>query len=132
APLDPALGEAFYEHFGIPVLQQYGATEFAGAVAGWTLPDYQAYHKEKYGSVGRLQPGCEGRVVDQETGEVKAYGEPGLLEMRGNHIDGGKRWVRTMDIARLDKDNFLWILGRADNAIIRGGFKVLPDDVVKA
>jgi acyl-CoA synthetase (AMP-forming)/AMP-acid ligase II len=38
-------------------------------------------------------------------------------------------WTRTTDLARLDHDGFLWILGRADQAIIRGGFKVLPDDV---
>ena len=38
-------------------------------------------------------------------------------------------WVRTTDLARIDADGFLWILGRADQAIIRGGFKVHPDDV---
>ncbi len=38
-------------------------------------------------------------------------------------------WTRTTDLARLDEDGFLWILGRADQAIIRGGFKVRPDDV---
>ena len=32
-------------------------------------------------------------------------------------------------MARIDADGFLWILGRADQAIIRGGFKVMPDDV---
>ena len=41
----------------------------------------------------------------------------------------GRHWVRTTDLARIDADGFLWILGRADQAIIRGGFKVLPDDV---
>jgi acyl-CoA synthetase (AMP-forming)/AMP-acid ligase II len=37
--------------------------------------------------------------------------------------------MRTTDIARIDEDGFLWIVGRADQAIIRGGFKVMPDDV---
>lgn len=37
--------------------------------------------------------------------------------------------MRTTDMARIDEDGFLWILGRADQAIIRGGFKVMPDDV---
>jgi acyl-CoA synthetase (AMP-forming)/AMP-acid ligase II len=37
--------------------------------------------------------------------------------------------MRTTDMARIDADGFLWILGRADQAIIRGGFKVMPDDV---
>jgi acyl-CoA synthetase (AMP-forming)/AMP-acid ligase II len=44
-------------------------------------------------------------------------------------IDGGSAWTHTTDLARLDADGFLWILGRADQAIIRGGFKVLPDTV---
>ena len=38
-------------------------------------------------------------------------------------------WMRTTDMARIDADGFLWIIGRADQAIIRGGFKVMPDDV---
>ena len=40
--------------------------------------------------------------------------------------------MRTTDLARLDADGFLWILGRADQAIIRGGFKVRPDDIQAA
>jgi acyl-CoA synthetase (AMP-forming)/AMP-acid ligase II len=40
--------------------------------------------------------------------------------------------MRTTDLARIDADGFLWILGRADQAIIRGGFKVMPDDVRSA
>ncbi len=32
-------------------------------------------------------------------------------------------------MARIDADGFVWIVGRADQAIIRGGFKVMPDDV---
>jgi len=42
------------------------------------------------------------------------------------------QWLRTTDRAVLDADRFLYIRGRADNAIIRGGFKVHPDDVVLA
>jgi long-chain acyl-CoA synthetase len=40
--------------------------------------------------------------------------------------------VRTTDIAVVDADRFLFIKGRFDGAIIRGGFKVMPDDVVNA
>jgi acyl-CoA synthetase (AMP-forming)/AMP-acid ligase II len=41
----------------------------------------------------------------------------------------GDGWVRTNDIARMDTDGFLWIVGRADDAIIRGGFKIVPQTV---
>jgi acyl-CoA synthetase (AMP-forming)/AMP-acid ligase II len=38
--------------------------------------------------------------------------------------------VRTTDLGRLDPDGFLWIEGRADDAILRGGFKVFPGEIV--
>jgi acyl-coenzyme A synthetase/AMP-(fatty) acid ligase len=132
APLDPNLADQFYELYGVPVLQNYGATEFAGGVAGWTLSDFKAFGAERRGSVGRMNPGVEGRVVHPETGEPLAFGEEGLLELRAKHLGDGTNWVRTTDLARMDAEQFLWILGRADNAIIRGGFKIIPDDVVKA
>ncbi len=132
APLDPNLADQFYELYGVPVLQNYGATEFAGGVAGWTLSDFKKFGADRRGSVGRMNPGVDGRVVDPETGEPLPLGESGLLELRAKHLGDGKNWVRTTDLARMDAEQFLWILGRADNAIIRGGFKIIPDDVVKA
>jgi long-chain acyl-CoA synthetase len=132
APLDPDLADAFYERYGIPVLQNYGATEFAGGVAGWTLDDFKASWTAKRGSVGRINKGIEARVVDADSGDVLAIGEVGLLELRGRNIGGQSEWTRTNDLASLDADNFLWIKGRHDGAIIRGGFKVFPDDVTKA
>ena len=131
APLDPDLADQFEEHFGIPVLQNYGATEFAGGVAGWTLPDFRKTGKQRRGSVGKMLTGVEGRIVDPESGIPLAYGEKGILELRAKHLGDGVNWVRTTDLAQMDEDQYLWILGRADNAIIRGGFKILPDDVVK-
>jgi acyl-CoA synthetase (AMP-forming)/AMP-acid ligase II len=115
APLSPEDADAFYEKYGIPVLISYGATEFAGGVAGWNLPDHERWWKEKRGSVGRAHAGCQLRVVD------------GVLEVKASQLGDG--WTRTTDLARIDEDGFLYILGRADQAIIRGGFKVLPDDV---
>lgn len=132
APLDPDLADAFYERYGIPVLQNYGATEFAGGAAGWTLDDFKAFWKQKRGSVGRINPGLEARIVDPETGAVVAPGSEGLLEMRGANIGNGETFVRTTDLAVLDADGFLFIKGRHDGAIIRGGFKILPPDLIKA
>jgi acyl-CoA synthetase (AMP-forming)/AMP-acid ligase II len=131
APLDPALAAEFQARYGIPVLQNYGATEFAGGVAGWTNDDYKAFGDRKIGSVGRLNPGIEGRIVDPESGAEAPGGETGVLELKAKHLgDGG--WVRTTDLAVLDADGFLFIRGRADNAINRGGLKVSPDEVVRA
>ena len=55
----------------------------------------------------------------------------GLLEVKASQLDDDA-WVRTTDLARLDGDGFLFILGRADQAIIRGGFKVRPEDIKAA
>lgn len=130
APLDPAVVDEFLDRYDLPVLQNYGATEFAGAVAGWTLPDFRAHFQSKRGSVGRFQPGVEGRVVDPETGVALNLGEEGVLEMKAAQFGNGGAWLRTTDRAMIDADGFLFIRGRADSAIIRGGFKVHPDDVV--
>jgi acyl-CoA synthetase (AMP-forming)/AMP-acid ligase II len=132
APLDPNLADAFYRRYGIPVLQNYGATEFAGGVAGWTLDDFKAHWDAKRGSVGRLNKGVEAHVVDPDTGVALPSGDTGLLELRAPNVGDGVTWVRTTDLAVIDTDGFVWIKGRHDGAIIRGGFKIMPDDVLKA
>jgi len=132
APLDPALADTFYEKYGVPVLQVYGATEFAGGVAGWTLADFKAQAQDKRGSVGRLNPGIEGRIVHPETRDPVPAGEEGVLSVRASHLGNGKDWLDTTDRAVIDEDGFLFIKGRYDNMILRGGFKVMPDDVVRA
>ena len=131
APLDPDLADAFYERYGIPVLQNYGATEFGG-VAGWTLADFEVHRVDRRGAVGRLNPGVAARVVDANTGAEVPHGEIGILELKSRQIGDGTQWLRTTDLAKMSEDGFLWITGRADNVIIRGGFKIQPDDVVSA
>jgi acyl-CoA synthetase (AMP-forming)/AMP-acid ligase II len=129
APLSPEDADAFTDRFGVPVLISYAATEFAGGVAGWTLNDYQQYWNNKRGSVGRATPGTGLRVVDPDSENVLGPDELGLLEVRPAQLGPDSGWLRTTDLARIDADGFLYILGRADGAIIRGGFKVLPDRV---
>ena len=131
SPLEPALIERFEEKYGVPLLDSYGATEFAGAVAGWSLPDYKKFGKSKRGSVGRVQPGSELRVIDAETGTVLPTGTVGLLEVKTQQVKSDN-WLRTTDLAEIDSDGFVFIRGRADDAIIRGGFKILPGDVEAA
>jgi acyl-CoA synthetase (AMP-forming)/AMP-acid ligase II len=128
APLSAEDADAFTAKFGIPVLTSYAATEFGGGVAGWTLTDYQKYWHVKRGSVGRPSLGAQLRVVDDD-GTPLGPGDDGLLEVKPGQLGPSAAWMRTTDMARIDEDGFLWILGRADQAIIRGGFKVMPDDV---
>jgi acyl-CoA synthetase (AMP-forming)/AMP-acid ligase II len=131
APLSPEDSDAFTEKYGIPVLTSYAATEFGGGVASWTLADHQKYWQAKRGSVGRANTGAQLRVIGEDGGQLGSD-QAGLLEVKPAQLGPSADWLRTTDIARIDADHFLWIIGRADQAIIRGGFKVMPDDVRSA
>jgi long-chain acyl-CoA synthetase len=128
APLDPGLAEAFEERYGVPVIVSYGATEFSGALAGLTMKDRRRWGTAKRGSVGRPHPGVELRIVDPDDGRELGTGAVGLLEARAPQITGAEpgAWTRTNDLARIDSDGFVFIEGRVDDVIIRGGFKVDP------
>jgi acyl-coenzyme A synthetase/AMP-(fatty) acid ligase len=91
---------------------------------------YPEWGKRKLGSVGRPLPGAQLRVTDPETGAVLPAGKEGILEVISPRI--GPDWIRTSDVALLDEDGFLFHRGRADGAIIRGGFKLLPETIERA
>ena len=130
--VDPELVDAFFERYGIPILVVYGATEFSGAVAGWTVKDFHARWTDKKGSVGRAFPGVRLQVVDDD-GAALGSGVTGRLQVATPQAgSSGESWVTTSDLAHLDAEGFLYIDGRADDVIIRGGFKVAPETVVRA
>ena len=129
-PLDPDLQEKFEARYGIPILWGMGATEFCGTILAWTLELHQAYHKQKRGSSGRPLPGCALRIVDPDTREELPRNEIGLLVVKVDAV--GPEWIVTNDLARIDEDDFVFFAGRADGAIIRGGFKIVPEKVCEA
>jgi long-chain acyl-CoA synthetase len=132
SPVDPELIDAFYRRYAIPILVIYGATEFSGAVAGWTVKDFHARWTDKKASVGRAFPGVRLRVID-DYGAALGPGVTGRLQVATPQAGGsGESWVTTSDLAHLDAEGFLYIDGRADDVIIRGGFKVAPETVVRA
>lgn len=130
APLDPAVQQAFEKRYGVPVLLSYGATEFAGPVAKMTAELLAEWGNSKYGTVGRAMSGVSLRVVDPDTGAELSAGQEGLLEVITPRI--GTDWIRTSDLAVIDTDGFLFLHGRADGAIMRGGFKLLPATIEHA
>ncbi len=95
-------------------------------------------------SVGRPLPCMEARVVDQD-GRALAPGGRGHLQLRGSLVTSGylgdraataaafaHGWFSTGDQARMDEQGYLWILGRRQDLIIRGGFKIAPVEVEQA
>ena len=126
-PLDPETRDEFEKRFDIPVRLAYGATEFAGSLCAWTPADIAEFGEFKRDSVGRPLPDTQVRIVDPDTGAELPADEQGLLEAKVAPISPD--WIRTTDIASVDADGFVTLHGRADGAINRGGFKILPETV---
>ena len=129
APLDASAKAEFERRYQIPVLTEYGASEFMGGVAAWTLDDHREWSATKSGAAGRLRPDVEARITDATTGKDLAFGQVGILRLKCDRW--GPDWIATTDLASLDEDRFVYIHGRADEAIIRGGFKILPEKVAE-
>lgn len=125
AMLDDETRTRFEQRYGIPVLNIYGATEYCGPIASWTLEDHRRFGAARRASVGRLWPHiATARIVDAASRQALPCGEEGVLEVRIPSV--GEGWITTNDLAVLDEDGFLFLKGRADEAINRGGFKIVP------
>ena len=125
--LDPDLQDHFEQHYGIRVFGAYGATETCGSIIVWTDALYDEYRQMKRGSVGKPIAGVAIRVVDPASGEVLPAGQTGLLHARVDRV--GPEWIETTDLAWIDEDGFVYVTGRADDAIDRGGYSIPPDIV---
>ena len=130
AAFPPELQDEFKAAYGIQTLWAYGATEFCGTLMSWTPDTFAKYGESKRGSVGRCMDGLKARIVDVETGEVLPPGQQGYLEAL--IPDVSPDWIRTTDLMLIDEDGYAWHFGRGDGAILRGGFKVLPEKTVQA
>jgi long-chain acyl-CoA synthetase len=131
-PVDPEIRRQFEARYQIPILPCYGATEFVGAATALSMDDYHKYGEAKFGSVGRPVAGGAIRIRDQETGEIMPLGEAnvGLVEVLLPTVEPD--WIKTTDLGCLDSDGFLYLKGRADGVIIRGGFKIHPSAIETA
>lgn len=139
APLPVEVVEPFERRFGGKLLEGYGLTEASPVVAAHRLSGVR-----KLGSVGQPIPGVTVSIRDDddralpvdEMGEVCVQGPNVMVgyyrnpEETAKTIRGG--WLRTGDMGRLDADNYLYIVERKKDLIIRGGFNIYPRDVEEA
>jgi long-chain acyl-CoA synthetase len=139
APLPVEVVEPFERRFGGKLLEGYGLTEASPVVAAHRLSGVR-----KLGSVGQPIPGVTVSIRDDddralpvdEVGEVCVQGPNVMVgyyrnpEETAKTIRGG--WLRTGDMGRLDADNYLCIVERKKDLIIRGGFNIYPRDVEEA
>ena len=127
--LDPNVQAEFQQRYDMPILLSYGATEFGGVVAAMTLELYQQFGPDKITSVGRPWAKTQLRIVDLDTGRAVPAGDTGILEILTPSC--GPEWIRTTDHASIDADGFMYHRGRADGAIMRGGYKIIPEAVAE-
>ncbi len=136
APLLPATFTEFEQRTGQRILERYGMSE-AGIIASNPLQG-----ERQAGTVGFLLPGVEARVAD-EAGAELPRGEPGVLEIRGPGVIRGywrlpdrtttdfraDGYFITGDLATMDAEGRVAIVGRARDLIISGGFNVYPREI---
>lgn len=141
AALPEATRLAFEAKFSIPVLRNYGQTEFAGAIA-FERPDDVAAGRRPDNTVGRVAPGVEVAILDADgrhlpnghVGEITARAASamsGYLDADGHPDDPGS-WLKTGDLGTLDEDGFVYVVGRVRDMIVCGGFNVYPAQVEAA
>jgi acyl-CoA synthetase (AMP-forming)/AMP-acid ligase II len=123
----------------------YGLTETSSTIAVLTPDDHRealASSDEKVarrlGSVGRPVPTVEVQIRSED-GTVLGPGEPGELFVRGEQVSGrytdigsvldDAGWFPTKDVAYVDEDGYLFIGGRSDDTIIRGGENIAPAEI---
>jgi long-chain acyl-CoA synthetase len=139
APLSPAMFRRFEEKFGIAVLEGYGLTE--GACCS-TLNSF--YGPRKIGSIGvpvrnqRLEiRGPDGKELPRgEAGEVCVSG-PNVMQGYYNRPDATAEalrdgWLHTGDVGYQDADNFVFLVDRVKDMIIRGGENIYPREIEDA
>ncbi len=122
----------------------YGLTETSSTVALLGPEEHRAAQnssdpktKARLGSVGKPLPTIELEIRD-ESGRVLPPGAPGEIFVRGDQVSGEYRersalieggWFPTRDAGYLDEDGYLFLSGRADDVIVRGGENISPGEI---
>lgn len=130
AALEPEVSKGFND-MGILTVQGYGLTETSPTVAS------ESYRYLKPGSVGKMMPNMEGRIInanDDGIGELVVRGDNVMLgyyddpESTAEIIRDG--WLHTGDYAYFDEEGYLFICGRKKNVIVmKNGKNVFPEEI---
>lgn len=122
----------------------YGLTETSSTVALLTPEDHRVAHQSadpkvraRLGSVGKPLPTVELEIRDDE-GRTVGPNECGEIYVRGEQVSGEYRersaldadgWFPTRDAGYLDDEGYLFLSGRADDVIVRGGENISPGEI---
>jgi acyl-CoA synthetase (AMP-forming)/AMP-acid ligase II len=137
APLGPELTDAVEKRLNVKIRQGYGMTEASPAT------HYTVAGTERSGTVGKLMPSIEMRIVDPESGNDVPTGQPGEVWVRGPNVMKGylnnpeatlktvdaDGWLHTGDIGIMDADDYLTVVDRLKELIKVKGFQVAPAEL---
>ena len=142
-PLNAEVVTFFQQHWGVTVMDQYGASE-----VGLPIGNFNAVKMEvQGGSMGLPLPGCTMAVVDDEGREVgpDVVGHVGMQPHPEGYYSLGYwkdaertrdlyrgPWMTIGDLARRDADGYFWFEGRADDVIKSAGYRIGPFEVESA
>ena len=138
-PCPPNLARQIQERFDCAVHIGFGSTETAGGIA---IPSIADSNELQATTVGRPLPGVEVKILDEKQHELPV-GQVGELVCRGDSIMLGyyghpgatsevidkEGWYSTGDLAMLDAEGYLHIVGRKKDMIIRGGQNIYPMEI---
>ena len=137
APLLAETHRAWRERTGFAILERYGMTET-------NMITSNPYDGERRpGTVGFALPGVSVRIANPDDGAPVQAGEVGVIEVKGPNVFSGywrmpektaqefraDGFFITGDLARVDQDGYIHIVGRAKDLVISGGFNVYPKEV---
>jgi acyl-CoA synthetase (AMP-forming)/AMP-acid ligase II len=140
APLPAAARNRFEALTGIGVLETYGMTEAASQIAA-NPRDQRA---RRPGSVGKpvglelrivdgsgnpVPPGTVGQVEIRGASVTRAYWAPAGVQPPVKKATDAEGWLTTGDLGRTDAAGFVYLVGRVDDVINRGGEKVYPREI---
>ncbi len=131
--MPPEFIPLFEEKFKVILREGYGLTEASPVCS---VGRREMMHKP--GSIGTVMPGTEAKVLDDQDRELPV-GDIGELVIRGDNVMKGyykdeeatarvirNGWLHTSDLARIDKDGYIFLTGRKKRMIITSGFNVYP------
>jgi acyl-CoA synthetase (AMP-forming)/AMP-acid ligase II len=141
----PVVERAMDAFPNVAFVNAYGLTETSSTIALLGPEDHREATESpdprvraRLGSVGRPVPGLEIEIRD-DAGQAVGVHEVGSLWVRGAQVSGeclgeasvldAEGWFPTRDRCYLDADGYLYIEGRADDTIIRGGENIAPAEI---
>ena len=130
---------------GVNFTNAYGLTETSSTITLLGPDDHRDAHsaddnavRARLGSVGKALPSVEIEIRDEEEGNTLGANEAGEIYVRGPQVSGeyegrsvldNEGWFPTRDAGYLDDEGYLFLSGRADDVIVRGGENMSPGEI---